>query len=830
MKRAGGGGSARPVARATPQANRPRGRAGVGVTIAVTFAFAALAQPAFAADGQANADNAVTELSAVDKESASVDQAIAKARSEELTVEQRVANGELLYRTKDYARASVVLSEIIEKYPGTPSHGDALWLRGETYYESKEYLAARRDYRAIVDRSAEPYFAPYAARALARLVDIALRINDVASLDAIFPKLAALGGDPVVQYAKGKALYAKKDYAGAQQAFAVIPTGGVYTHQARYFQALISMKLARAGTPVSDATSSLQPGAAQSSSATAPPPTNYKLSIEGFRVVTELTPDTPEHRHVIDLSWMAIGRLFYEMEQYQQASEAYGKVSRESPEFDTMLYELAWVYVRLGDVQRAERALEVLSVSNPNSQYLADGTLLRADLLLRAGSFDTALKLYESVREQYAPMRDQIETFISSTKDVSVYYDRLSQREMDALEQTDALPPIALKWAREAEDGQLAFAVVDDVALCRTLIKKSQGLIERLNAVIGAANRVRLFPDLMAGEMRAVGLLNRISRARLEVAKGLDATEPEQLSGELAAVRARRQKLMGAVVTLPTTMSDFDAREQEGMRRWDVVSQRLSEQTLQIDQLQAVVNGLRRWMRDESARGVTRDPATLDRFTKELEENERNLKDFRETAAELRTQVDFSRLQVGFGDSRYQDDAARRPEFRDVIDREVQLVTANQAGADAARFGARVGPALAQARILEDRLTAAFFALDAKVAARTTELKGKVDEEATKIVGYQSQLEGLDREARDVVGRVAERNFLLVREKLRGIVLRADVGITEQAWEVREEEMDRVRSLQTERAREEQVLDEELREVLDDAGEGAAGSAPAGAK
>ena len=76
---------------------------------------------------------------------------------------------------------------------------------------------------------------------------------------------------------------------------------------------------------------------------------NYKPAIEAFRAVTVLPPDTPEHQHVIDLAWMAIGSLFYEMEQYQQAAEAYAKVDRSSPEFDTMLYELAWVYVRLGD-------------------------------------------------------------------------------------------------------------------------------------------------------------------------------------------------------------------------------------------------------------------------------------------------------------------------------------------------------------------------------------------------------------------------------------------------------------------------------------------------
>jgi len=91
-----------------------------------------------------------------------------------------------------------------------------------------------------------------------------------------------------------------------------------------------------------------------------------------------------------------------------------------------------------------------------------------------------------------------------------------------------------------------------------------------------------------------------------------------------------------------------------------------------------------------------------------------------------------------------------------------------------------------------------------------------VETERENIGKYQQQLDVLDNEARDLVGHVAQRNFGLVRDKLRGIVLRADVGITEQAWEVREEELDRVRSLQSERARQEQLLDEELKEVRDD--------------
>jgi hypothetical protein len=88
-----------------------------------------------------------------------------------------------------------------------------------------------------------------------------------------------------------------------------------------------------------------------------------------------------------------------------------------------------------------------------------------------------------------------------------------------------------------------------------------------------------------------------------------------------------------------------------------------------------------------------------------------------------------------------------------------------------------------------------------------------------KLGEFTRTLEGLDSEGRLVVGQVAMRNFQLVRDRLKNIVLRADVGVTEEAWELREEQLTRVRNLQLERTRSEQQLNEELREVLDDMGE-----------
>jgi tetratricopeptide (TPR) repeat protein len=763
---------------------------------------------AVARDANATTDEAISaaqgSLASVSRGLDSVRAAIEQAKSERQTPERRLANGELLFRLKDYARAAIVLSEVIEEFPNTPSYPDALWLRGETYYAVRDYLAARRDFRALVDRGSEARFQTYMGKALGRLVDVALRLDDppdaLSSLVQKFNQVPADQLDPTLVYARGKAEYRLGSWNDAASAFAQVAAGTAISHQARYFQGLVAMRVARASASGDPSHKGV----------------NYKPAIEAFRAVADLPPDSPEHSHVIDLAWMAVARLFYEMEQYAQASEAYAKVGRDSPEFDTMLYELAWVHVRLGDVDRAERALEVLMVSSPNSEYISDATLLRADLLLRAGAFDRALKLYEGVRSQYDPMRLKVEAFLGSTSDVNVFYDKLAQQELDLLDENEQLPSIAVRWAREAEDGPRAFAVIDDLNASKTFIAQSNVLVDRLSALTQASTRVHAFPELEAGETVALGLLNRLSRSRLLLARALDAEVPGGQSGEIEQVRQQLRVLMAALQALPVSPQDFAVREQSGLAQWNTVSQELTRRSMEVDSLQATVNGLRRLLSDGPQQGVARDPASIQRFQAELDANAKDLARYREGVAEVRREIDMGRAQIGLGDSRYQSDAAARDQFRELFEREVQLASAGAGGSSAQRAGQLMLPVVAQMKQAESQLSGSIEDINTQVAARSGELRGKLDAERANLANYQQQLDALDNDARNVVGHVAQRNFGLVRDKLRGIVLRADVGITEQAWEVREEELSRVRGLQSERARQEQILDEELKEVRDD--------------
>jgi tetratricopeptide (TPR) repeat protein len=770
------------------------------------------------------------DLQEVGRELPSVRAAVEYARkTAKLTPEQRLANGELFYRLKDYRHAIVLLNEILVDYQDTPSYPDALWLLGETYYDSGDYLAANRAYKELVTRGSEPRFEPYFGKALARMVDVTIRINaPLTELAFIFEKFNLVPPaqvDAALFYAKGKAYFRQKSWNEAAQSFAQV-TAGTYLHQARYYQALVALKVAQGPSgevPIDD--DDLPSEGSTSGSQAAPNAANkgvtsgnFKQAIEAFRAVTTLAPDSPEHQHVIDLAWMAVARLFYQMEQYGRAAEAYGKVGHGSPERDTMLYELGWVYVRMGDVQRAEHALELLMVNDPDSEYIGDGTLLRADLLLRAGAFNRALELYKSVLAQYDPLRAKVDAFLDSTKDVSVYYDRLAQQQLDVLDQADQVPPLALKWAREKGDGPLAFAVIDGVNDCKLLIHQSNELVEKLSALLSEQNkaRVKAFPELRAGEETALTLLNRIARDRLALARELDGEESGDMGGEMGQVRQERRALMDAVSKLPASSDDFVQREKDGVERWNKLSQNLTRTTMQIDALQATVNGLRKMLADGPQWGVARDPAKVASYQAEIDLSEKELKQYRETAAEMRRQIEIGRAQIGLGDQRYQDDNKNRSEFIAKLEREVQLASGGAAGGGAQRFASQIGPILAMAREYEAQLSSALGDLQNQVATRSAELQQQVEAQRTALAGYQATLSALDGQAHDLVGQVAKENFGKVRKRLRDIVLRADVGVTEQAWEVREEELSRVQSLQVERNRQEKLLDDELKEVKDD--------------
>ena len=82
----------------------------------------------------------------------------------------------------------------------------------------------------------------------------------------------------------------------------------------------------------------------------------------------------------------------------------------------------------------------------------------------------------------------------------------------------------------------------------------------------------------------------------------LSATDKQSIAARVAAL----EKRLGLI---PVTEGDFAERENQALKQWNGASQGLQRLNLQVDTLQATINGLRRMLREGPQTGVVRDPS-----------------------------------------------------------------------------------------------------------------------------------------------------------------------------------------------------------------------------
>jgi hypothetical protein len=398
-----------------------------------------------------------------------------------------------------------------------------------------------------------------------------------------------------------------------------------------------------------------------------------------------------------------------------------------------------------------------------------------------------------------------------------VYYDELVADRLEPNRVRAPLPSLVIEWARQEAEDDHVFGVIDDVARSRDLVDQSRTLVRELDAVLSSPARAKAFEEVKRPLETTLGLLNQIGKAELVLARGMDDIVTSEAGAELKAVRRERRALMKRMGWLPTTPGDFLTREAAGEQQWNGVSQRLQQLTIEVDRLNAITNALRQLLLDPGKQGVSLDSSARQRMQAEVDANQADVQTYRARIAQIRHVIQLGRAQVGLGDQRYVDDAETRARFLQVFGREVALSASSRGDPDAAAYAETIRPLLVKADTATRRLDAVRERLERLAVEMATKLRDKIWHEAAALDGYASELDALDGEARLLVGQAAVEHFKRVGGRLRDIVLRADVGIVQQAWEVREEQRGRVRALQRERAREEQNLNDELREVLDDA-------------
>lgn len=707
-------------------------------------------------------------------------------------VVERLTDGELFYRLQDYVRASIIFTDIVENYPNHDAYPDALFFLGDSLYRAGDYLGARTRFRELISHSGDVRYRDHLQRALGRLIEIAIHTRDFDGVEDYFAALSRIPPSEIeatTSYYRAKYLYNRAvptddvlrgeeavqiDTAmleQARQSFEAVQQGSPYYPQARYFIGVIHTLREQ-----------------------------YPQAIEAFRRVLRSPAETEEQREVLELTQLSLGRLYYETDQLDQAVEAYQAVPRTSTNFHIALYEIAWVYIRMGDSTRAERALEVLSVAAPESRYIPDGKILRANLLLRNGRFDDANQLFREVAREFGPVRRELDEMLNAHDDPHAYFRQLVRENMENFDANAFLPPLAQRWAQLEGDMDRALNVLSDLSTARRLVRETSELVERLNAALAQPNRVAVFADLRMQMERLTGLRNRISQQR----RNLMSAAGRSGSGERSSI----ERFLDG---MPTDESDFVEFDDEVLARYRRLGRELGRLEVELQGMEARIVAMERYLADTEE---NRDPEGVAAIRRELAGHRASVEEYRENIRQLQIALEAARLQVGPGDARYQRHERLRREHARLVEQERSSIG-----------NTRISTLLDRLASVDTQLDRREAQIQTIVEERTADINRQLREESQRIAGYRAALTELEAETEEVVGAVTYENFRQVQQRFYDLVLRADVGRIDVAWQRREEHRMRVEMLTRERARVMRNLDDEFREIMDetsdaDSGEG----------
>ncbi len=147
-----------------------------------------------------------------------------------------------------------------------------------------------------------------------------------------------------------------------------------------------------------------------------------KDASEAFQKAVLAAEQQLDGRPVVDLAYLALARLAYDIQQFDAAIYYYKKISKNSPKLATAFYESGWTYFLKGDTSRALGTFHALHSPYFSHQFYPELWVLEATAyvnLCHADKAELAMKMFEEkIFVLGPPLRD----FLKRSKRPEEFY------------------------------------------------------------------------------------------------------------------------------------------------------------------------------------------------------------------------------------------------------------------------------------------------------------------------------------------------------------------------------------------------------------------------
>ncbi len=709
----------------------------------------------------------------------------------------RYDSGRFLFKEKDYVNAAIIFSDL-SKFEGIekrPEHVYVQYYLGASLYYNHNYGSAEKELKTVI-RSGKQF--RFYNNAVMMLIKISLELNrfkDAERYYGYLDKSQATEGWDMIQYAYGKYLFKQKQYAKALRTFDGIAQSSPKRTRADYFIGTIYTAQGK----LSEAK-------------------------DVFTRLRGLSGEDEESQRVRELATLAVARIYYEYanqskekldaitkgltdqdqkertptekekelqalanQHFEDALALYREIPVESPFFDQAYYEITWIYIANRKFHEAANTIDILLLAMPDSIYAPESNLLKGNIELWEREYGDAQKTFQTLVNRYERVVGVL-THITNRAGGK----RAEDIQANIFERKGELPLVVMKWLEQEEDVVAALEVQGAIESSARDGRDSLRLAEELLLHLNQQGKANLFPPLKSGRERGKELEPEITLINSSLA-GIG----DKLSGEtitradrerLDQLQARRKELEGQVAALPATAEAREARRNAQVAKVEAFQHKTMQLRFQLKALDKMLEDvLAERDRKTGETSISQD------FMRQMEDAIRkertNMQKMADQLEGLSNEVAREVEAAKIGDSSDQQDQSLRDELEMVVSEEKQLLNRmkDKLPAEAVALIGRMDEVKKENEKNRKALETFYQDLEMLVAGRVAELSRRVRQEEQLLRKYVKEIESRKREARLIAAKMAYSGVKSVTDRFYDLVLKADVGLVDIAWDRRQD-------------------------------------------
>lgn len=247
------------------------------------------------------------------------------------------------------------------------------------------------------------------------------------------------------------------------------------------------------------------------------------------------------NQEILQLGYLAMARVFYEVGYYDVALYYYQKVPGNSARNATATFETAWTYFMKNDFKRALGTFQTLHSPYYDQWYFPDLYILESTVYLNLCKFDDSKKALAKFQRDYLDKRPLLEKYLQETTEPKDYWTAITGiYQEDTPKAAEGLPPMFANAVLDELSFYNIYGVIQTLKRERSALKQNVSALGEFGQQVLDRVNQQLDTKIQEGGILVQQKLSEINKElqdweikATQISFDIDSEEKDQLEAKL---------------------------------------------------------------------------------------------------------------------------------------------------------------------------------------------------------------------------------------------------------------------------------------------------------